>query len=150
MFSALLNTDWRSVFKVERLLMNCRGILYKYIFICFTFTFCFNFRDRMFMESSGWWPHWEPCLYLLWWRKVLGNADESLLKGQINKTWKCGIFWEIHKRSKQNIFMGACKLKNVTKKGYAFDDEKAQDIYRNLKSKKLWLYFQIHLIPSTG
>ena len=33
--------------------------------------------------------------------------------------------------------MGPCKPKNLTKTGYAFDHEKAQDIYRYLKSKKM-------------
>ena len=31
------------------------------------------------------------------------------------------------------MFIGPCKPKNIAKKDYAFDTEKAQDIYRYLK-----------------
>ena len=44
------------------------------------------------------------------------------------------------------MFIGPCKPKNIAKKDYAFDTEKAQDIYRYLKSKKMLPYFQIYLI----
>ena len=47
----------------------------------------------------------------------------------------CGV-WDFPKNTKtllietKYVFMGPCKPKNITKKGYAFDNEKAQDIYR--------------------
>ena len=55
---------------------------------------------------------------------------------------RCEV-WDFPKNTKtllietKYVFMGPCKPKNITKKGYAFDDEKAQDIYRYIKSKKL-------------
>ena len=60
----------------------------------------------------------------------------------------CGIFQKIQKLliEIKYIFIGPCNPKNIAKKGYAFDSEKAQDIYRYLKSKKMLPYFQIYLI----
>ena len=44
-----------------KLWIQCRSILYKCIFTCFTFTFCFNFRGRVVTESPQWWPNWKLC-----------------------------------------------------------------------------------------
>ena len=64
----------------------------------------------------------------------------------------CGIFQKIQKLliEIKKMFIGPCKPKNIAKKDYASDIDKAQDIYRYLKSKKMLSYFQIYLILWTG
>ena len=48
---------------------------------------------------------------------------------------RCEV-WDFPKNTKTHltetkyVFMGPCKPKNITKKGYAFDDEKAQPSYK--------------------
>ena len=68
---------------------------------------------------------------------------------------RCGV-WDFPKNTKtlltetKYVFMEPCKPKNITKKGYAFDHEKAQDIYRYIKSKKLQLHFSDMLTGVTA